>query len=195
MPNRYKDNVLAEIQSVLAEAGRIESAIDVGSGDGYYAARLMERGAIEKITPVEVLLRERTEIAPVLYDGHTLPFPDRSFELSYAVDVVHHSQDPGRTLSELARCTRRYLLLKDHTYSSAAGFAFLCMLDEIGNRRFGVPSIYRYQRDWSWLPLVEQQGFELKRLLHPARCEEGLLGRVVNRFQFVALWQRRAPSA
>lgn len=190
MPNRYKDNVLEVIQSVLPQAARLQSAVDVGAGDGYYAARLMERGYVEKITPVEVLERKQTELVPILYDGRTLPFPDRSFDMAYAIDVVHHSENPELTLQELARCSREYLLLKDHTYGSALGFAFLCVLDEIGNRRFGVPSIYRYQRNWAWSAVLEQAGFRLERLVHPARVEKGLLGRLVNPLQFVALWRR-----
>ncbi len=190
MPSRYKDNVIAELSAVLSDLPRPGTAVDVGAGDGYYAARLMERGLIEKITPVEVLLREKSELEPVLYDGHTLPFPDRSFDLSYAIDVIHHSADPEHTLSELARCSRRYVLLKDHTYNTRAAFAFLCLLDEIGNRRFGVPSIYRYQRGWEWFPVLERAGFRLERLIYPARCEKGLLGRLVNHLQFIALWRR-----
>jgi SAM-dependent methyltransferase len=194
MPNCYKDNVIAELRSVLSELGPLHSAIDVGAGDGYYAARLMEQRLVEKITPVEVQARAHSEIEPVLYDGTTLPFAERSFELSYAIDVIHHSTNPPRTLQELARVSSRYLLLKDHTYDSPVGYAFLCLLDEIGNRRFGVPSRYRYQRGWEWSPVLERAGFRLQRLIHPARCEEGLLGRLVNPLQFVALWRRADAS-
>jgi SAM-dependent methyltransferase len=102
MANRYKDNVIVELRRVLSEVGPVRSAIDVGSGDGYYAARLMEQGLIEKITPLEVQLRDNSELVPMLYDGNTLPFADRYFELSYSIDVIHHSTNPQRTLEELA---------------------------------------------------------------------------------------------
>ena len=38
-------------------------------------------------------------------------------------------------------------------------------------------------------------GFELERMVHPARCHTGLLGRATNRLQFVALWRRGPPDA
>jgi SAM-dependent methyltransferase len=190
MPSRYKDNVIVELERVLRALPPLRTAVDVGSGDGYYAARLMERGLIEKITPVEVLLRDKTELTPVIYDGHTLPFPDRSFELAYAIDVIHHADVPRHTLRELARVSSRYLLLKDHSYRNPLDFVLLSVLDEIGNRRFGVPSIYHYQRGFSWFPWIESEGFRLVQRVYPAQCEHGALGLLLNRLQFVSLFER-----
>ena len=190
MPNRYKNNVLIEIDKLLRPVAPLARALDVGAGDGYYAARLMERGLVREVTPVEVQARPNSELTPVLYDGRTLPFEDGAFELSYAVDVIHHSREPERTLRELARCTSRYLLLKDHTYDRRLGYLFLCALDEVGNRRFGIPSRYHYQHGWEWSPILEGCGLRLVRKIYPARCERGLLGLAVNPFQFVSLWQR-----
>jgi hypothetical protein len=66
-------------------------------------------------------------------------------------------------------------------------------MDEIGNRRFGVDSVYQYQREWEWLPVIEAAGFVLETLVHPAPCHEGLLGWATNGLQFVGLWRRREP--
>jgi SAM-dependent methyltransferase len=191
MPNRYKDNVLAELTRVLRAARPVNNAVDVGAGDGYYAARLMERGLVQTITPLEVLLREQRELTPILYDGKTIPFGDREFDLAYAIDVIHHTDDPERTLQEIARVSRRYLIVKDHTYDNPLDYALLCVLDELGNRRFGVPSIYHYQRRFSWFPWIERAGFRLVKCVHPARCERGALGHLVNRLQFIACFERR----
>jgi hypothetical protein len=191
MSTRYRDNVLAEMATALDEIGPLETGLDLGAGDGYYALRLMERGRIRRVTPVEVQRRKHHHVEPVLYDGKTLPFADRTFDIVYAADVVHHSQDPYGTLRESARCADRFLMLKDHTYRSRAGYAMLCVLDEIGNRRFGIPSRYKYQHEFEWFPFIENLGFQLQTLLAPVRCERGLLGQVVNRLQFIAVWKRR----
>jgi hypothetical protein len=108
------------------------------------------------------------------------------------VDVLHHCADPGASLAELLRVARGWLLLKDHTHRGPGQRLTLALLDEIGNRRFGVPSLYRYQRGWEWLPAIERAGFALERMVHPAPCHTGLLGRATNRLQFVALWRRTA---
>jgi SAM-dependent methyltransferase len=142
--------------------------------------------------------RKRSWVEPVLYDGQTLPFSDRCFPLVYAMDVLHHCADPLAAIRELLRCADQYVLIKDHTYQSPAGRLVLGLLDEIGNRRFAVPSLYRYQRGWEWLPVMEEAGFLLRVLLHPAPCHLRAPLGLTNRFQFVGLWQRRdgedAPS-
>ena len=38
-------------------------------------------------------------------------FPDRSFDLAAAIEVLEHVPDPQHTLSEMARCAGRHLLV------------------------------------------------------------------------------------
>jgi hypothetical protein len=82
------------------------------------------------------------------------------------------------------------VLIKDHTYSTRRQFALLCILDELGNRRFGIPSAYHYQRGFSWCDAIAGAKFSPMRIVHPVQCERGLLGRVTNPMQFIGLWQR-----
>jgi SAM-dependent methyltransferase len=102
MTARYRDNVLEAVKSLLP--GSLETGLDVGSGDGFFAARLMRGGHIRHVTAVDVKIRERCDVVPTLYDGTTLPFADRSFDVVYAVDMLHHTDDPFATLRELLRC-------------------------------------------------------------------------------------------
>jgi SAM-dependent methyltransferase len=134
--------------------------------------------------------RTKTFVPVTLYPGDRLPFADRAFDLSYAVDVLHHCPQPRDSLKELARCTRRWLLLKDHTYRSFAGWWTLACLDELGNRRFGIPSPYRYMRNWEWFDVLTDAGFELRQRIHPAAVHPGGLGWATNHLQFVAVWER-----
>lgn len=191
--SRYRGNVLELMGQVLTGLPRFERALDFGSGDGWFAQHVVERGWVREVVPVDVQRREGAHVEPLLYDGRTLPFEDRAFPLVYSIDVLHHAPDPESALVEVLRCTGEYLLLKDHTYRSKAGYLTLCALDELGNRRFGIPSRYRYQREWSWLPVMASAGFVLQAFIHPAECERGPL-RIFNRFQFLGLWRRaQAP--
>ena len=113
-------------------------------------------------------------------------------ELAYAVDVVHHAQDPLALLGEIARVADRWILLKDHTWTTRAGRYALAILDELGNRRFGIPSPGRYQRDFEWVTHLKTHGFEQARMMYPAVCQTGALGALTNRLQFIALFERRA---
>ena len=75
---------------------------------------------------------EACYVQPVLFDGRRLPFADRSFELGYAIDVLHHCHDPRQSLLDLLRCTSRLLVIKDYTYSGLLGRLALGFLDELG---------------------------------------------------------------
>src|SRR5881392_299865 len=113
----YKARVLEILASVLRGHGPVERALDFGAGDGWFAVR-----------------RARSVHEVMLYDGTHLPFDDRSFDLAYALDALHHCPDPLASLRELARCTRWALLLKDHVHQGSAGRAALAVLDDVGNR-------------------------------------------------------------
>ena len=186
----YRDRTLAQLRSALQPALPLATALDFGSGDGFFCHHLAQQGLIGSITPVNVVERRESLVRPQLYDGHRLPFADASFDLCYAIDVVHHCPDPFQSLAEMTRCTRRWLLLKDHNCDGPLGHLTLAVLDELGNRRFGIPSPGRYQRNWAWTHWLRGQGFERVHWLHPAPSHVGWLGRLTNELQFVGLWRR-----
>lgn len=186
----YRDRVLADLRRALQHTGPLDSAIDFGSGDGFFCQQLMQAGAVKRISPVDVVERQHSFVRPQLYDGRRLPFDDRSVDLAYAVDVLHHCPDPLAALADLARTTQRWLLLKDHNCHGPLGHTALAVLDELGNRRFGIPSPGRYQRDWAWAAWIESNGFRRVHWLHPVPCHTGLLGQATNGLQFIGLWCR-----
>jgi len=145
---------------------------------------------VKRLAPVDVVERKESLVVPQLYDGRRLPFEDRAFDLAYAVDVLHHCPDPLHAIDDMARCAKRYLLIKDHTYHTAAGRWTLAVLDELGNRRFGIPSPYLYQQDWRWVEHLESRGWRRVAFEHPLACHTGPLA-VTNRLQWIALWERR----
>jgi SAM-dependent methyltransferase len=187
----YRDRTLDHLVAALRAAGELKLALDFGSGDGFFCHHLERLGAIERISPIDVVERKRSFVRPQLYDGRRLPFADASFDLCYAVDVVHHCPDPLNALAEMSRCTRRWLLLKDHNCEGPIGHLTLSLLDEVGNRRFGIPSPGRYQRNWAWANWLEARGFERFYWAHPVPSHVGLLGRATNNLQFIGLWRRQ----
>ena len=188
--SRYRHRILAQIQDLIRPLGVLSSALDFGSGDGFFASQWKSNGLVHAVTAVDVVERKSSIMVPILYDGVRLPFADRSFDLAYSVDVFHHCPDPPQAIADLSRCARRYLLIKDHTYRSAAGKFALATLDEIGNRKFGIPSPYLYQRRWDWIEQIEAGGWRRIALIHPMRCHTGILGAATNHLQFIGLWER-----
>lgn len=192
----YKERTLQEFQSVLSMADGARSALDFGSGDGWYAAQLLERRCFDQIEAIDVKLRDVVHFTPTLYDGDgPLPYGDRSFDIAYAIDVLHHCPSPQDSLHELARVSDKYILIKDHTYQTRVGEYALAVLDELGNRRFGIPSPHNYQREWAWKSALESLGWSEVHRTWPARCHQGLLGALTNRLQYVSLFRRDPLSS
>lgn len=188
--NDYRRRIFESMKLLVGPLGILDSALDFGSGDGFFSSQWKSNSLARQVAAVDVVRRKSSIVVPSLYDGVRLPFDDRSFDLSYAVDVLHHCPDPSRALEDLSRCSRRYLLIKDHTYQGAIGRYALAVLDELGNRRFGIPSPYLYQHRWAWIDRIETQGWRRVALICPMTCHTGLLGAATNRLQFIGLWER-----
>ena len=189
MITAYRPRILAQLRAAIAPLD-VATALDFGCGDGYFAAEIARMPQLEKLVPIDVVARPESFVQAQLYDGARLPFDDRSFQLTYAVDVLHHCPDPIAAIDDMARCSSRYLLIKDHSYHTAAGRWLLAVLDELGNRRFGIPSPHHYQRDWRWVEHIEARGWKRLQLLHPMACHSGLLG-LTNGLQWMGLWERQ----
>ena len=192
MITKYRPRTLEYLQKIIAPLG-VHEILDFGAGDGYFASNIASMPGITNVTAIDVKERKHSLVKPLIYDGKRLPFADRSYDLVYAVDVVHHCLDPLQALNDMMRCARRYLLLKDHNYETIWGRWMLALLDEVGNRRFGIPSPHLYQKKWEWLDWIENNGFKRVHLIHPVACQNGPLS-LTNKFQFVCLWEREQPQ-
>jgi SAM-dependent methyltransferase len=188
--NPYRLRIWEILRQMLLPLGPQARVLDFGCGDAWFAARMLEERHALELVPLDVKRRQHVCLEPRLYDGARLPFDAGSFDLSYTVDVIHHCAEPFAALDELLRVSRRYLLLKDHIADGPLDLATLAVLDEIGNRRFGIPSPHHYQVGRSWDDHLEARGWLLRRYVHPARVHSGLLGALTNRLQFVALYER-----
>lgn len=188
--NPYRQRVWKIIEEMLPARAPIANALDFGSGDGWFARQMERSGWIENLTAVDIKRRDNVLFEPTIYDGDILPYAPRQFELVYSIDVLHHCPDPAAQLREILGCSSRYFLLKDHNYRTPVGQLELAVLDEIGNRKFGIPSLYQYQKRWEWFDIARSEGFELRKLVYPAPVHIGALGVLTNALQFVALWER-----
>jgi 2-polyprenyl-3-methyl-5-hydroxy-6-metoxy-1,4-benzoquinol methylase len=110
----------------LFELAAPSSLLDVGCGEGVlvhrWAQRLAARTPAEPTRVVGIDLEEESiqagwseRQAPNLeyrvMEAANLPFADGEFDLASAIEVLEHVPDPEHTVSEMARCAKRYLLV------------------------------------------------------------------------------------
>lgn len=93
----------------LLKKGEIKGKklLDAGCGTGWFSARAVELGAaVTSLDVGENLLNEvkkKCETTRVVGDVTALKFKDNSFDIIVSSDVIEHTPDPGKAISEMAR--------------------------------------------------------------------------------------------
>jgi 2-polyprenyl-3-methyl-5-hydroxy-6-metoxy-1,4-benzoquinol methylase len=96
------------------------SVLDVGCGEGVLVQRWAQQLGDRRVVGID--LEEESiqagwaeHAAPNLeyrvMEAANLPFADSEFELASAIEVLEHVPDPEHTVSEMARCASRHLLV------------------------------------------------------------------------------------
>jgi SAM-dependent methyltransferase len=173
---------------------REASALVVCGGSGLDAEFLANSGA--RVITSDLSLgaarraRERARrralhFESIVADVEHLPFPDRSVDIVYVHDGLHHLEDPYVGLREMARVTRRVICVTEPAQALATSLAVKVGLalerEEAGNRvaRLRVNEVCRR---------LEDEGLRIVRVGRYAmlyRHEPGLPMRVLSRKAFL----------
>ena len=139
------------------------SVLDVGCGDGTIDALIMQNRPDVLIRGLDVLVRPTTKIPVDKFDGNTLPFADKSFDVVMFVDVLHHTDNQIKLLSEAKRVARKLILLKDHTMNGILAHSTLRLMDWVGNAHHSVALPYNYWPEQRWREALSQLRIPIKR--------------------------------
>ena len=135
------------LSELIPSNGRV---LDVGCGDGLLASLILERRRDTNISGIDVLIREKTKIPVTGFNGATIPFPDKSFDVVMFVDVLHHTVDPKLLLSEAKRVAAKAILIKDHRLNGFLARPTLRIMDWVSNAPHGVVMPYNYWSHQAW---------------------------------------------
>jgi len=92
--------------------GKNTSLLDVGCGNGvftYYFDQLC--GFVSGIDNSRNMLAENPSPRVVQSGATDLPFRDRSFDVAFEANLLHHVDDRTRVVHEMARVSRRWVVL------------------------------------------------------------------------------------
>lgn len=105
----YADPKVRYIQEYMPLKGRI---LDVGCGNGIFTIRFAKAGAeVVGLDSSPLLLGQNAHPALIRGDATSLPFPDESFEATFEANVLHHVTEREGVIREMARTSRRYVIL------------------------------------------------------------------------------------
>jgi 2-polyprenyl-3-methyl-5-hydroxy-6-metoxy-1,4-benzoquinol methylase len=147
---------------IADELGSEGTVLDVGCGDGSIASALMDLRPGLSFHGIDVMKRPHTTIPVTVFDGHTIPSGDKSYDWVTIVDVLHHTDDPSRVVAEAARVARRGIVIKDHLCEGFAAYATLRAMDWVGNRGHDVRLPYNYLSRAEWNHVFARSGLEIR---------------------------------
>jgi len=158
------------IARAIAEAlGPAESVVNVGAGAGSYEP--LDRRVVA-VEPSATMIRQRPSgAAPAIQaSASDLPFDDGAFAAALAILTVHHWPDRRRSLAELARVSRRRVVIL--TWDPTAALPFWLVDDY-------VPEIGAVDRR-IFPPIEEVEAalgtIRVAPVLIPHDCRDGFLG-------------------
>jgi len=126
------------------------SVLDVGSGDGLLASRVLAHRSDLKWVAIDSLARPKTHVPVQLFAGDRFPFADKEFDFVLFVDVLHHTDAPLELLREAIRVAREGIVIKDHVRQGICAGPTLRFMDWLGNAAWGVHLPYNYWNAALW---------------------------------------------
>jgi 2-polyprenyl-3-methyl-5-hydroxy-6-metoxy-1,4-benzoquinol methylase len=104
----------------LLDQAAPSSLLDVGCGEGVLVHRWAQRLEQSRVVGIDLeedsiqagwAERRAPNLEYRVMPAENLPFADGEFDLASAIEVLEHLPEPEHTLSEMARCAGRHLLV------------------------------------------------------------------------------------
>ncbi|MEX0631022.1 MAG: class I SAM-dependent methyltransferase [Chloroflexota bacterium] len=123
------------------------TALTICGGSGMDAEFLVDAGASVISSDLSLgaadrvrqrMRRHGISVTPIVADAEHLPFADRSVDLVYVHDGLHHLEDPSAGISEMARVARHAVCISEPAQAVATAIGIRLGLavdrEEAGNR-------------------------------------------------------------
>lgn len=134
--------------------------LDIGGGWGFYVEPL-RRTLNCNVTVLDVVDPGFKKAPVVVYEGNRIPFPDRSFDVSLLITVLHHVLNPEKVLAEAKRVTRHAVIVVEDLYKTVLGRIWTILRDSFYTLEFvGHPRNFRKKEEWS--QCFRQLGFRIE---------------------------------
>jgi ubiquinone/menaquinone biosynthesis C-methylase UbiE len=167
MPVRYrsatvKKETLHTVSLVTPHLEAGSSVLDIGCGEGYVLDELMARGVTDVQGADIVDIRRNKDYPFSLYDGETLPFPDRSFDVVVLSFVLHHVPNERKLvlIEEALRVSRAKVVIVEDTPSTAFDRLMNRRHGESYRRKIGSAAAFGFLTEGEWRWLFRGMGLE-----------------------------------
>lgn len=155
---RYKRNLARILASLCPKDSYV---LDFGCDDGSVAAKINEYNPSLKIVGVDIDDHRPSVIPKKTYSGDTIPYPDDTFDVVIASDVLHHTDRIPHYMNELKRVSRKYIIIKDHATDNPFFHRLIRFTDFISNVPYGIRCSNNFLSTKKWLRIFDSLFLEV----------------------------------
>lgn len=165
----YRARIAELVRQIVPHLRPGDQVLDVGCGFGTLGRAILDSPQCPANVNIQGLERVRRgdELIPVTeYDGRTMPFPPRSFDMVILADVLHHDADQSSVIAQCAQVSRRLVIIKDHKVDGFLAQQRISFIDWAANAPHGVPCLYRYLTGDQWAQSHREHHLRVEREMH-----------------------------
>lgn len=140
--------------------------LDFGSGLGHIGYIISQESKRE-VTYLDVRKYPFTcpQINVEVFDGLEIPYPDKHFDSSIIVFVLHHTPNPQSSLEEVVRVTKRNIFICEDLLISEKDIKKEIIKDTIANGFLPHMTLqYKIEKDWE--KLFIDMGLSIEEKVH-----------------------------
>lgn len=154
----YRKRVAGYVAAMCDDNSRV---LDVGCNDGTVAMLIKAAKPSLRIEGLDIQGNVPCKIRRAIYDGKRMPFPDNSFDVVVAVDVLHHTTDMLPVLKEMKRVAKKYVIIKDQVARGPVTRGLLALCDIAANFHYGIRCTFNYPSNAEWYDYFRKAGLRL----------------------------------
>ncbi|MBC8754313.1 class I SAM-dependent methyltransferase [Kordia sp. YSTF-M3] len=131
------DLFMKKIDALAIEKDAIK-LLDIGCGDMTITNSLAEKGNKLTCTGIDIYPNTKNWEHYMEFDGKTLPFENKSYDVVLFSDVLHHDYEHMHQLIKEAKRVADFIVIKDHFEYGFFSRSLLQLADIVGNYGYGV---------------------------------------------------------
>lgn len=162
-------NFAKYLSGLMPNEGKV---LDFGCGNMFTSQEILKIKPDLHITGIDVIKDQNLDdnffkdkrLAFSLLSGKALPFADNSFDTTFALAVLHHTEDPEYYLSELKRVTKPSgsIILIEEMYINLFDKFYISSQDWLLNKlKTGVPVPLNFRSHKHYLNEFKKQGLQI----------------------------------
>jgi SAM-dependent methyltransferase len=128
--------VSARLAAMRPYVERGQRVLDFGAGRGDFLKLVGQDMGVE-IIGIDIIDYADDDVDVLMFDGQTIPLPDKSVDVGMVAFVLHHTTDHPAAIRELMRVCRKRIVVFEDTFFTPWQWAFVAWNDFYANILMG----------------------------------------------------------